>query len=225
MPTSSQFQDLYQKDYFDDRTLDHHRRQVMYDQEIQRIQKITGLKGGKLLDIGCGPGDFAQKFGGDTWELYGTEISDFARLEAEKKGVKFDLPSCEDACFDLIVYRGTIQHLPLPIGSIFDSFMRLKKGGWIVFLATPNIGGLVYRIWQDHPALEPKFNFVLFSDRILRATLENIGFKKMQFYFPYIGSPYASPIKDHWKFFCRLITGRPLKFAFWKNMMECYAQK
>ena len=83
-------------------------------------------------------------------------------------------------------------------------------------LATPNAG----RLFQDLPPL----NFVVFSERILRQCLINIGFREPEFYYPYLEPPYASPLRDHFHFLLRLV-GIKKQFAFWRNMMECYAQK
>jgi len=65
------------------------------------------------------------------------------------------------------------------------------------------------------------------SDRgfkMLCQTLLNIGFCQPHFYYPYINTPYSSYIKDHALFLLRML-GIKTKFAFWGNMMECYAQK
>ena len=91
-------------------------------------------------------------------------------------------------------------------------------------LATPNAGGIVYRMFQDLPALDPPRNFVVFSDKILRQCLMNIGFHRVSFVYPYASTPYASVIKDHLLFMLHLVGGKQ-KFAFWRNTMECYAVK
>ncbi len=69
----------------------------------------------------------------------------------------------------------------------------------------------------------PPLNFVVFSERI-RQCLVNIGFREPEFYYPYLETPYASPLRDHFHFLLRLV-GIKKQFAFWRNMMECYAQK
>ena len=94
----------------------------------------------------------------------------------------------------------------------------------MVFLATPNIGGICYRLFQDLPALDPTRNFMLVSDRILSQLLRNLGMDVVALEFPYRGTPYGKPLRDLLSFALRCL-GVRRKFAFWGNMMECYARK
>ena len=73
-------------------------------------------------------------------------------------------------------------------------------------------------------ALDPPRNYFVFSDRVLGQCLRNIGFRDVEFVYPYLGTPYASPARDHARFLARLV-GVKRHFAFWRNMMECYARK
>jgi hypothetical protein len=94
----------------------------------------------------------------------------------------------------------------------------------MIFLATPNIGGLYYRLFQELPALDPHRNFMLVSDRILKQLLENLGMDVLAFEYPYRDTPYSRPVRDCLSFALRCLGVRK-KFAFWGNMMECYARK
>jgi SAM-dependent methyltransferase len=218
---------LYEESYFDIYRSDlgspqQKKRFEMYRQEYRRILKYC--RGGKVLDIGCGLGDFLAQFDPQQWDRYGIEISDFAREAARSKGIHMDQPSEPRDFFDLVIFRGTIQHLDEPIVQIKNAIRWLKPGGHMIFLATPNIGGVCYRLFQEHPALKPKYNFMLVSDRILRQILENLGMTVIGFEFPYRGTPYAHPVSDLSKFLLRCL-GIRRPFAFWGNMLECYAQK
>lgn len=199
-------------------------RNEMYLQEIRRIFTVTNKHSGRILDMGCGPGNFLDEFPSESWQKYGIEVSKPFLIECEKKGIRTNIP-LEKESFDLVVMRGTIQHFDRPMEMIFKAYECLKPGGWLCFLATPNTGGIVYRLFQDLPMISPKFNFVLFSDRILRQCLVNVGFKEdLKFFYPYLGTPYAQPLRDHLKFVARFF-GFRAKFAFWGNMFECFAQK
>jgi SAM-dependent methyltransferase len=211
----------YEEPYFADR--DDPRRQVMRLQEFGRIRKKTGLDSGTVVDIGCGLGEFLELFPADRWRRYGVEVSQYATNIAEEKEISFDLP--EGAGWaDLVVLRGSLQHLDRPVETLFRAHSWLKPGGWLVALATPNAGGLVYRLFQDLPALVPSLNFVVFSDKELRQSLLNVGFTHVDLEYPYLGTPYARPARDIGRFALRLV-GVKRPFAFWGNMMECYAQR
>jgi hypothetical protein len=162
-------------------------------------------------------------FPDERWSKYGLELSEHARALSEQKGIQFELPPGEAWC-DLVLLRGSLQHLDRPVQMLFDAHRWLRPGGWIVALATPNAGGVVYRLFQDLPALDPPRNFVVFSDNVLRQCLINVGFHDVRFHYPYLGTPYAAPGRDVGRFALRLL-GIRRPFAFWRNSMECYAQR
>jgi SAM-dependent methyltransferase len=211
----------YEESYFEDR--DDPRRELMRVQELRRIREKTGLDGGVVVDIGCGLGEFLELFPSDRWQRYGVEVSQYATGIAKQKQISFDLPEGEGWA-DLVVLRGSLQHLDRPIETLFRAHSWLRPGGWLVALATPNAGGLVYRLFQDLPPLVPSLNFVVFSDRELRHSLLNVGFRRVEFEYPYLGTPYARPAHDLARFALRLV-GVKRPFAFWGNMMECYAER
>jgi hypothetical protein len=100
----------------------------------------------------------------------------------------------------------------------------LKKGGLISFLSTPNSNGICYRLFKDLPFLDPKLNFLIPSDQILKQSLENLGLDVSEIRYPYLETPYANPLKDHLFFLLRCARIK-VKFAFWRNIMEVYAVK
>jgi SAM-dependent methyltransferase len=213
----------YDARYFASRESGESKRATMRAQELERVHRTTGLDNGSVVDVGCGLGQLLDLLPADRWRKYGIEPSEEARAICRDKGISFELPDGEGWC-DLVLLRGSLQHLDRPIATLFDAHRWLRPGGWLVALATPNAGGPVYRLFQDLPALDPPRNFVVFSDRVLRQCLVNIGFREPTFAYPYLGTPYAQPVRDHLKLVLRLL-GVRAKFAFWRNMMECYAQK
>lgn len=194
----------------------------MYRQELVRIQAYKTE--GAVLDIGCGTGEFLDMFPADKWQKFGIEISDFAREHARKRGIVFDFDTTRTGMFDLVIFRGTIQHIDDPITAIRNGIRWLKPGGFMVFLATPNTGGICYRLFQDLPMIAPKYNFILVSDRILDQTLTNFDMEVVKFEYPYLGTPYENWPRDILRFVLRLF-GVKSKFPFWGNVLECYARK
>lgn len=215
---------LYPKEQYDDKRKEE-LRDKMYLQEFSRLKKYFDLdKGGRVLDIGCGRGNFLSLFG-EKWQKYGIEISDFGRQECRKRNIIVDF-ELKDNFFDLIIFRGTIQHIPDPIYRIGECYYWLRPGGGIAFLVTPNINSIYYKLFSTLPLLVPDQNFFLPSDITLKQILLNFGFKVKGMEYPYLGTPYASPLKDFFNFLLKILKiKKNVKFPFYKSIMECYAQK
>jgi hypothetical protein len=157
---------------------------------------------------------------------YGMEIAKYAKTQARKNGVKFtkDIFNSKNY-FDLITYRGTIQHIDTPFLYLKKSHAALKKNGKVAFLATPNSNSIYFKLWNTLPFLDiPTTNYYIPSDRWLINAMENIGFKLIEKRYPYIKSPYSNPLLDHIKFILKVM-GINVKFPFWKNSMDLIFEK
>ncbi|PJE81445.1 hypothetical protein COU58_02500 [Candidatus Pacearchaeota archaeon CG10_big_fil_rev_8_21_14_0_10_32_42] len=198
-------------------------RKLMYIQELGRISKLRNLaRGGRILDIGCGQGEFLELFNSE-WEKWGIEINPISKKVCLSKHILIN-KTLKNNFFDIIIFRGTIQHIPNPFEWIKKSYHLLKKGGMIIFLATPNTESVYYRLFKELPMLDEKYNFLLPSEKILRQTLKNFGYRDIKFYFPYRETPYARR-DDLLKFVLKFFGFRKLNFAFPRNILECYALK
>lgn len=212
----------YPEEYFAQRLGNDPKRQAAFRREAVLVKYY--IKTGRLLDVGCSTGEFLEVL---QWpgESYGMELSDYARQIAQRKGICFDrdLLNSQD-WFDLIIFRGTIQHVDTPMLYLKLSFRALRPGGYLIFLMTPNADSICYRLFRTLPMLEPTRNFYVPSATTLPQALINFGFKVVLKQFPYWETPYAQPLRDHLKFLLRLL-GIKTKFAFWGNAMELVAQK
>ena len=178
-----------------------------------------------MLDVGCSTGEFLETIGWDLSQAYGMEISEFAKQRAQKAGISFDKHLfSETDFFDLVVFRGTIQYLPSPFEYLYAAYRCLKPGGHL-FLLAPNTGSLYYRLFKTLPFLEEELHFWIPSDTSLTMVLRNCGFKAISVVRPYLGSPYARPVRDHLKFLAKLLFRTKHRFAFWNNIMYVMAQK
>ncbi len=109
------------------------------------LENLHLPKTGKILDIGCGKGNFLKEFSQhfDRWELCGVEISKNA-LKYAKESLNnailhegFFSTDIFDDKFDLIVSLGVIEHLEEPYQFLQDVRQNLKNNGYI-FMETPN---------------------------------------------------------------------------------------
>lgn len=201
-------------------------REIWYQVERDRI--VSRKSGGRILDVGCGLGNFLALFDGGRWERYGVDLSDVAIRESRAKGIQvkdyaqaYDYPM---AWFDCIVFRGTIQHLDTPFAVIKRCVELLKAGGLMAFLSTPNANSVCYKLFGTLPFLRPEGNFWIPSDTTLPNALRNFGLQVAEIRHPYLETPYARPLRDPLSFLLRCL-GIPVRFAFWGNLMEVYALK
>jgi SAM-dependent methyltransferase len=218
-------EELYGEDYFETRLSNDPKRLAQFRSEGELIRRY--IRAGRAMDVGCSTGEFLEAI---DWqdERFGMEISEYARALAMEKGVRFDRDIfSESDFFDLVIFRGTIQHLDEPFKFIKYAHSALRPGGYVVFLATPNINSPFYRLKKTLPFLDPPRNFYIPDDVSLRQTLVNFGFVVRETRYPYLRTPYARPLRDHWRFLRNRLTPRStvIPHAFWRSSMEVVAQK
>ncbi|HEX2506691.1 MAG TPA: class I SAM-dependent methyltransferase [Miltoncostaeaceae bacterium] len=218
-------EDLYDEDYFETRLSNDPKRLAQFRWEGKLIRRYVAS--GRAMDVGCSTGEFLQAI---DWqgERYGMEISDYARVLAAENGVRFDRDIfSESDFFDLVIFRGTIQHLDEPFLFLKRAFAALRPGGHVVFLATPNTNSPFYRLKKTLPFIDAPRNFYVPDDVGLAQALSNLGFVVRETRHPYLRTPYARPLRDHWRFLRNLVTPRTtvIPHAFWRSSMEIVAQK
>ena len=116
-------------------------RSYQFYKKKEVIQSSSKIKKGKILDIGCGTGDFLKYMDSSGWETDGVETDKGAKIIAEKKlgkkiKEKLDLISDEDK-YDVISMWHVLEH----IYNVEDYLKRvnklLKKGG-VLIVGVPN---------------------------------------------------------------------------------------
>ena len=136
--------------------------------------------GRRLLDVGCGKGQFvtvARRMGLDAW---GVELDAGAVESARKAGLEtvfrgsLDHPELP-ATFDVITLWDVIEHLQAPETVLRDAFGRLAPGG-LIAIRTANIRSVTFaknplKWWAF--GIDHRFYF---SPRSLSALLGRIGF-------------------------------------------------
>jgi SAM-dependent methyltransferase len=221
--------ELYDAKYFQNRFGNDRLRQASYKLEKSYIEQHLGrqvFSSGSMLDVGCGTGEFIEAIGWNMDTAFGMEVSEHARSSAEDRGIRFtpDLFNAEEF-FDLVVFRGTIQHLPDPFEYIFKASKALKRGGHVLFLATPNSNSIYYRRFKTLPFIDERFNYWIPCDIALCTVLRKYGFRILDVTYPYLGTPYANPTRDHLRFVRKLLFRTEDKFAFWRSSMTVLAQR
>ena len=103
------------------------------------IKKADLKKNQKILELGCGRGDFINEFKNEGLETFGVDISDysktfFAGLNFSKVDMSKDKLPFEDNYFDVIYSKSFIEHFYYPDKIFQEAYRVLKKGGTIITL-------------------------------------------------------------------------------------------
>lgn len=123
------------------------------------FKKLTMKKGDKLLDVGCGRGDFSKGFKDLGLEVFGLDIN---RPQPEMlKGVKVRYVNIEsdkfpfgDKSFDIVFSKSVIEHLRSPDNFIKEIHRVLKPGG-VVIMLTPDWQSQMRIFFNDYTHVHP----------------------------------------------------------------------
>ena len=122
-----------------------------------KIKKVVELfevhERGKILDIGCGDGDFSKAIAKKTGaSLYGIDISRDCIKKARSKGIEakcVDIDGAilpfEDSLFDAVFCGDTIEHIFDTEKLVSEINRMLKPGGYLV-ISIPNVTAWYNRV-------------------------------------------------------------------------------
>ena len=115
-------------------------RSYSLQKKIRLINKQVPT--GKLLDIGCGTGDFLEVSKNHGWQISGVEPNKEAREIAAKKtnSTIYDIPALNDFeanSFDVITLWHVLEHLP-DLEMHIKLFNHLLKPEGLLIIAVPN---------------------------------------------------------------------------------------
>lgn len=142
---------------------------------------IPKLGKNRLLDIGCGNGDFIALAQSAGWDCYGVDFDEKSVEIAKSRGLNVSLATTLSAypasTFDAITLSHVIEHIHCP-NSLLNECARLLKTGGVLWMATPNSGSLIRRWfgsdWFDLCAPQ---HLILFDTRSLKKLVERFSFK------------------------------------------------
>lgn len=137
----------------------------------------------KILEIGCGSGEYLNGLRRDKWEVTGIDISEYAVSIAKKKYnlnvMMGDLLSMkfEEKSFDLVILRHVLEHLPDPDEELKE-IRRILKDNGLIYLVIPNADTLERNVFKEYwfPYEVPRHLF-LFSVRTITELLRRNKFK------------------------------------------------
>lgn len=195
--------------------LDKKRRKI--DAEYRHIYK---QKPGKLLDIGCGNGEFLSKIRSAGWEIFGIDPDEKAIKVALDNGVEARIGTIEDLNinqkFDVITASHVIEHVHSPRFFLEECLARLNENGYL-WIETPNIESNGLDIYGEYwRGLEVPRHLILFSQNSVVNLLKEIGFSRVEI------MPYRPLCKDMFKYSDILKNGGELDLNKYNNKSGSY---
>ena len=172
MPTDESIPGLYPPDYLKDK----HESHTLYD---RMLELLPAASSGRLLDIGCGQGDFIARAQAMGWRVEGVDllrwndpqpvpihVGDFLAME---------LP--EDH-FDVVTAWALLEHVPRP-SLFFRKISRLLKHEGVFIFTVPNFAapGMKTSCTEDVPR-----HLQLFSEKSVRRHLSAVGLELLATY-------------------------------------------
>lgn len=117
-------------------------REIMLGKKLRLIRKVTGLKTGRLLDIGSGSGHFLSGMKNAGWDTLGIEINEKARKQSVAKFCLEVLEphlisTLEKESFDCITLWHVLEHFHDPF-AFANEIRHLLKPGGVCIAALPN---------------------------------------------------------------------------------------
>lgn len=113
---------------------------------LEWIDALAGLRGKRVLDVGCGGGILAEAMARRAGYVTGIDLAQrplgVARLHALEQGVANldyqevaaeDLAAQSPETFDVVTCMEMLEHVPEPASTVRACARLVKPGGWVFF--------------------------------------------------------------------------------------------
>jgi len=145
------------------------------------VDRFAIKKDSKLLEIGCGRGDFLKEFSNAGLDCYGIDREPSAIEYSKELNIKICDISNEaipfpDEYFDVVYHKSLIEHLYDPENLMRESFRTLKKGGKIIIL-TPDWVSQMKNFYEDITHCRP-YDTAALNDALSIYGFKNISVEK-----------------------------------------------
>ena len=199
LPTHDELEDLYNDGYYVTNnprkiSLDIFRRLFQMSVLWKHRQAFSTQQGGRILDVGCGNGDFLASLSSRGWETHGIEFSTAASALARSKGITVHQGSLESAnfpngFFNVVTLWHVFEHLPNPANELREAQRILCDDGLLI-IEVPNSASLTFKLCKaDWYGADVPRHFQHFTPSTLRRILRRAAFE-----------PVNAQVFHHWDF-------------------------
>ena len=152
---------------------------------LSEIRRYHGSENGRLLEVGCGEGDFLVSAEAGGWQVAGIEFSPAACKIAQQR-LKNGRVTCGELRqaslaseqFDLCVVSDVIEHVRAPLEFLQEIHRVLKPGGTL-FIATPSIDSWSARIMRQKWMEFKAEHLTYFNRQTIQTALFKSGFREI----------------------------------------------
>ena len=157
-------------------------RNIMLSRKKRIAEDASGIKTGKILDIGCGTGYFAGKMKKGGWDVTGIEPNIKARdFGSEHFALKIigpeKIPELSTGSFDCITMWHVLEHFHDPFNYAAE-IKRLLKSGGVCICALPNCSSFDAAHYREEwAAYDVPRHLWHFTPETFRSFAEKTGFQ------------------------------------------------
>lgn len=182
LPEAEELTKIYEEDYT--------RADYLSPVTVKRFNELLDefepfRKTNKIIDIGCGNGDFLVEAVKRGWEAYGTEFSEHAVRVCKEKGLivsqgVFNPEEFNEGGFDVAVSFEVIEHINNPVEEI-RKMKRVLRSGGLVYCTTPNFSSLSRRIYKSEwIMIEYPEHLSYYTSRSIKHLFSSNGFRNLK---------------------------------------------
>ncbi|WP_299798858.1 class I SAM-dependent methyltransferase [uncultured Maribacter sp.] len=168
--------------------------------KVKLINEYT-IEEKKLLDIGCGTGEFLISAKNKNWETVGVELNDIARKKAIDKKLEIfkSLDDLNDPKFDVITLWHVLEHLPDLDKQINKIASLLNKNGTLI-IAVPNYKSYDAQYYKEYwAAYDTPRHLWHFSQNAIKSIFKNKKIEVVKTLPMYFDSYYVSLLSEKYK--------------------------
>lgn len=197
-PTKKEMSEFYPQDYYRPKNLSGRiiRPYSILMEKMKAVEISKYKKCGRILDVGCGAGDFLSVFDCRKWERFGVDISDKACKIANKNLNNNifcgELIDCmfPNKYFDVVALNQVLEHMMNPIEETKEIFRILKDDG-VLFIRVPNMDTLQLKLTKEFWLhLDVPRHTYFYSEKTLKLLLDKNGFKIIKTSYPLFEYPF-----------------------------------
>jgi 2-polyprenyl-3-methyl-5-hydroxy-6-metoxy-1,4-benzoquinol methylase len=159
-------------------------RRAAADRRVRELRRPR--EAARLLDVGCGNGDFLVEMATAGWRAEGLEPDERAVAQARARGLDVRHGGLEAGgyaagSFDAVTLNHVLEHFHDPVAAL-RTCRELVRDDGVVWLATPNLASRGHRRYgRAWRGLEPPRHLVLFRPAPLVHALEQAGLRLLRF--------------------------------------------